>query len=80
MDLSEVSLEVVPIDVSLGAEIEQALQSTVLVDDFVHLAILRERRGDSVPVKAMATKTRLVGKQFTTAFAGMRFSHTDEEA
>ena len=80
MCLSEVSLEVVSIDVSLGANVEWAGQSTILVDDFMHLAILLERRGEGVPVKTMATKARLVGKRFGTTFTRMRCGHTGEEA
>lgn len=62
MYLSEVSLVVIPVEVSLGASIEWTLQSTFVADDFVYLPILLEQRGECVPVIAMVTKFRLVGK------------------
>lgn len=55
-------MEVILIDVSLGVEIEWALHLTVLVDDFLHLAILHEWREDSMPVKIMMTKICFVEK------------------
>lgn len=53
---------VIPVEVSLGASIEWTLQSTFVADDFVYLPILLEQRGECVPVIAMVTKFRLVGK------------------
>ena len=81
MCLSEVNLEVIPIEVSLGANIKWTLQLTFVVEDFVHLPVFLEQRGKGVLVIAMAIKTCLVGKGFGATITMVRFQceHSSEK-